>query len=140
MEERGCIGISILFVNSEKLIRDSFANELHWEGFAVTAVASGDEAICEVNKGKYDLVITDLMMPDIDGFSILEATKKRFRDTGVIIFTSYSNMAAVTKALDLGADDFTLKPCDIEELVFRIRRCLERQKLLKFFTSQNPRP
>jgi len=140
MENIGSTGISILFVDSEKLIRDSFTRELRGEGFAVTAVASGDEAIQEVKKGKYDLVITDLMTPDIDGFSVLKAVKRSSLHTGVIIFTSYSNMPAITEALRIGADDFTLKPCDLEELVFRIRRCLERRSFLQKLASQTQQP
>ncbi|EKD40275.1 MAG: response regulator receiver protein [uncultured bacterium] len=129
--------ISILFVDDEKLIRNSFTRELRTEGFTVTAVASGSEAINEVEKKKYDLVITDLMMPGVDGFAVLKAAKKNVPQTGVIILTSFGDMQSAIDALRLGADDFILKPCEIEELVFRIRHCLGKQNLLQVPASHN---
>ena len=75
MEHKDMTGISILFVDDEKLIRNSFARELRAEGFTVTAVASGSEAIDEVERTRYDLVVTDLMMPGVDGFGVLKAVK-----------------------------------------------------------------
>jgi PAS domain S-box-containing protein len=131
--------ISILFVDDEKLIRNSFARELRAEGFKVTAVADGREAIDELEKGRFDVVITDLMMPGIDGFGVLEAVKKHFPQTSVIILTGYGDLRSAIDALRLGADDFSLKPCEVNELVFRIRRCLEKQSLLKTLALQNQR-
>ena len=128
---------SILFVDDEEIIRRSFTRELQMEQFAVTAVAGGREAISALDDGRYDLVITDLMMPDIDGFGVLKAVKERTPQTGVIILTGYGDMRGAIDALRLGADDFALKPCEHEELVYRIRRCLEKQSLLQQLAAQN---
>ena len=117
--------ISILFVDNEKLIRNSFARELREEGFKVTAVASGNEAIDMVENEKYDLVITDLSIPDIDGFGVLKAAKKNVPASRVIILTGYADEQSNAKAMFLGADDFILKPCEVHELVFHIHRCLK---------------
>ena len=87
-------------------------------------------------EAQYDLVITDLMMPGIDGFGVLKAVKDMAPLTSVIILTGYGDMRSAIDALRLGADDFLLKPCDIEELVFRIRRCLERRSLLQRLMEQ----
>ena len=130
-------GISILFVDDEKLIRNSFTRELREEGFSVTSVGSGNEAIIEVEKGKYDLVITDLMMPGIDGFGVLKSVKKNFPHISVIVLTGYADLHSAIDALRLGADDFTLKPCEVEDLSFRIRRCLEKQSLLRTLALRN---
>lgn len=129
--------ISILFVDDEKLIRNSFTRDLLAEQFAVTAVAGGREAIAALEQGPYDLVITDLMMPEIDGFDVLKAAKELAPQTSVIILTGYGDMRAAIDALRLGADDFTHKPCEVEELVFRIRRCLEKRSLLQRLALQN---
>ncbi len=129
--------ISILFVDDEDVIRNSFARELRMEDFAVTTADGGEEAIKALENGRYDLVITDLMMPGTDGFAVLKAVKKSAPLTGVLILTGYGDMRSAIDALRLGADDFTLKPCEIEELVFRIRRCLEKQTLLKTLATQN---
>jgi len=137
MENNVTTEIALLFVDDEKLIRNSFARELREEGFAVTAVATGHEAIREIERGKYNVVITDLMMPDVDGYGVLKAVKKNAPETGVIILTGYAELRSAIDALRLGADDFTLKPCEVDELVFRIRRCLEKQSLLRILASKN---
>jgi PAS domain S-box-containing protein len=129
---------SILFVDDEEVIRKSFARELIAEHFAVTAVGSGREAVDALEGGQqYDLVITDLMMPDVDGFGVLKAVKRYTPQASVIILTGYGDMRTAIDALRLGADDFTLKPCEIEELVFRIRRCLEKRSLVQRLAAQN---
>jgi PAS domain S-box-containing protein len=130
---------TILFVDDEEIIRKSFARELRLEQFEVTAVSSGGEAIEALEKDRYDLVVTDLMMPGIDGFGVLKAVRKLAPMTSVIILTGYGDMGSAIDALRLGADDFTLKPCDLEELIFRIRRCLEKRKLLQTLSLQNQR-
>ncbi len=127
---------SILFVDDENVIRKSLTRELREEGFTVTAVASGSAAIRALRNAQYDVVITDLMMPGIDGFGVLKAVKKLAPLTSVIILTGYGDMRSAIDALRFEADDFTLKPCDIEELVFRIRRCLEKRSLLQLLMAQ----
>ncbi|MGE4559919.1 MAG: response regulator [Desulfobulbus sp.] len=130
---------TILFVDDEEVIRKSFTRELQMEGFGVSPVASGEEAVELLEQKRFDLVITDLMMPGIDGFAVLKASKRLAPMTGVIILTGYGDMRSAIDALRLGADDFTLKPCEIEELIFRIRRCRDKQDLLKTLTLQNER-
>ena len=129
--------LSILFVDDEELIRKSFSRELREEHFAVTTAGSGSEAIALLKNEPYDLVITDLQMPGIDGFGVLSAVKQYAPQTSVIIITGYGDMQAAIKALRLGADDFALKPCEIEEVVFRIRRCLEKRSLLQMLSLKN---
>ncbi len=128
---------TILFVDDEEVIRQSFSYELQMEGFQVKTAASGEEAIEILGQERFDLVVTDLMMSGIDGFGVLKATKKLAPMTGVIILTGYGDMRSAIDALRLGADDFTLKPCEIEELLFRIQRSLDKQNLLKTLALQN---
>jgi len=137
MEPNDLAEIAILLVDDEKLIRKSFARDLKAEHFTVTAVAGGQEAINALERAKYDLVITDLMMPDVDGYAVLKTAKRLAPETSVIILTGYGDMRSAIDALRLGADDFTLKPCEIEELVFRIRRCMEKRSLLQRLAQQN---
>lgn len=137
MEHNEMNGVTILFADDEKLIRHSFTRDLRAEGYQVTAVASGNEAINALQDEQYDLVITDLMMPDIDGFGVLKAAKRLAPQTSVIILTGYGDMQSAIETLRLGADDFTLKPCKIDELVFRIQRCLEKRSLLQQLASKN---
>jgi PAS domain S-box-containing protein len=130
---------SILFVDDEEIIRKTFARELRMEGFAVTAADGGSRALALLGEGEFDLVITDLVMPEIDGLGVLKAAKEMAPHIGVIILTGYGDIGSAIAALRLGADDFTLKPCEIEELAFRIRRCLEKGQLLQTLSLQNRR-
>ncbi|WP_448874932.1 response regulator [Desulfobulbus propionicus] len=130
---------TILFVDDEEVIRKSFTRELQMEGFQIRPVASGEEAVKILEQERFELVITDLMMSGIDGFGVLKAAKRFAPMTSVIILTGYGDMRSAIDALRLGADDFTLKPCEIEELVFRIHRCLDKQNLLKTLSLQNER-
>ena len=137
MKHQDMTGIPILFVDDEKLIRNSFARELRAEGFTVTAVASGSEAIDEVERTRYDLVVTDLMMPGVDGFGVLKAVKRQAPQTCVIILTGYGDLQSSNDALRLGADDFILKPCEVNDLISRIRRCLKKQRRLRLLASRS---
>lgn len=127
---------TILLVDDEIVIRKSLTRELRQEHFAVTAVVNGSEAINALQEAQYDLVLTDLMMPAIDGFGVLKAVRQLAPLTSVIILTGYGDMRSAIDALRLGADDFILKPCEVEELVFRIRRCLEKRSLLQSLMVQ----
>lgn len=137
MEHQNMTGMSILFVDDEKLIRNSFGRELRAEGFKVTAVASGSEAIGEVERTRYDVVVTDLMMPGVDGFGVLKAVKRHAPQTCLIILTGYGDMLSSNDALRLGADDFILKPCEVNDLISRIRLCLRKQSRLRLQASQS---
>ncbi len=130
MENKSIPEPSILFVDDEEIIRKSLIRELQMECFAVTAAAGGSEAVAALKESQYDLVITDLMMPGVDGFSVLKAAKKIAPLTSVIILTNNDVMQYAIAALRQGADDIASKPCDIDELVSRIRHCLEKRNLL----------
>jgi len=139
MGGRGSDKPAILFVDDEEIIRKSFVRELEMEGFAVTAADGGRQALATLAEGEFDLVITDLVMPEIDGLGVLKAAKETAPHIGVIILTGYGDIGSAIAALRLGADDFTLKPCEIEELTLRIHRCLEKGQLLQTLSLQNRR-
>lgn len=122
---------SILLVDDEHVILQSLSRDLASadRNLAVTVAASGEEAIAKINAGSFDLVMTDLMMPGLDGFQVLKACKQKDAQTMVIIFTGYADLDAAVDALRLGADDFLQKPCDSDELLYRISNCFAKQDL-----------
>lgn len=122
---------SLLLVDDEQLILDSLSRELtsNDPDLRITLAASGEEAIAKINDTCFDLVVTDLLMPGLDGFQVLKAVKKRDRHTMVIILTGYGDMESAIDALRLGADDFLLKPCDPDELLYRMSNCFVKQEL-----------
>jgi len=137
METTNGTKASILVVDDEKIILESFARDLGAEQhLVVTAVSGGEEAIAALEVKQFDLVITDLMMPGVDGFQVLKASKKLAPLTSVIILTGYGDKQSAIDALRLRADDYLEKPCDIDELIFRINNLLERQKKLSLKHEQ----
>jgi len=123
---------SILLVDDEQLILDSLARELTSapHDFDVAVASSGEEALAKLHERFWHLVITDLLMPGIDGLQVLQEVKRASPQTMVIILTGYADMEAAIDALRLGADDFLQKPCDTEELLFRMSNCFVKQDLL----------
>lgn len=123
---------SILIVDDEPLILDSLARELTAEplAFNVHTASSGEEAIARLPERFWHLVITDLLMPGLDGFQVLKAAKRENPQTMVIILTGYADLDAAIDALRLGADDFLQKPCDTDELLFRMSNCFVKQELM----------
>ena len=113
---------SLLIVDDERTILNSLSRELTSAGFEVTTSASGEDALAGINSRIFDLVMTDLLMPKVDGFQVLKAAKKKGSQTMVIILTGYGAMESAIDALRLGADDFLPKPCNTDELIYRISR------------------
>ncbi|MBM9537667.1 response regulator [Desulfobulbus alkaliphilus] len=119
----------ILLVDDEPLILESLSRELTEDNLEVNRATNGEEAITAIEATCFDLVVTDLVMPGVDGFQVLKAAKQRDARTMVIILTGYGNMESAVDALRLGADDFLQKPCEIEELRYRMANCFVKQDL-----------
>ena len=115
----------ILLVDDDPLVLKGFGNDLEGKGYQVTTAKSGKKAIEWLNKTSFDLVITDLVMEQINGIDVLKKSKEINPDTMVIILTGYGDMTSAIDALRLDADDYLLKPCESEEIYFRVNRCLE---------------
>lgn len=120
---------TILLVDDEAIIRKTLAGKLKDEGFTVLAADSGNSALAFLATTHINLVVTDLMMEGMSGIQVLEAVKAKNPETAVIILTGYGDLTSAIDALRLGADDYLLKPCDLNELLFRMHKCLEKQSL-----------
>ena len=125
---------SILLVDDKKLILSSLSRDLASDALKVSLAESGEKALNKINATYFDLVITDLHMPEIDGFQVLEATKRKDAQTMVIILTGVADLESVVNALRLGADDFLQKPCDADELLCRMAKCFAKQDLQRKVT------
>jgi len=120
---------TILLVDDEPIIRKTLAGKLKDEGFTVLTAENGALALAFFATTRIHLVITDLMMEGMNGIQVLEGVKAKSPETGVIILTGYGDLTSAIDALRLGADDYLLKPCDLNELLFRMNKCLEKQAL-----------
>lgn len=119
----------ILLVDDEEVILKAFRKDLELANYDVTTAASGEEALSRLKDGPYHLVVTDLVMAGVDGMKVLQEAKNLDPQICVFILTGYGDMTSAIDALRLGADDYLLKPCDADELIMRISRCLDKQEL-----------
>lgn len=126
----------ILLVDDEPLSLQALARDLRSQpnNYQVAVQAGGAGAISTINQQPYDMVVTDLMMPEMDGFQVLKAAKRRDPQTMVVILTGYADINSAIDALRLGADEFLPKPCTAEELAYRIDNCFHKQELLRKLT------
>jgi DNA-binding response OmpR family regulator len=121
----------ILVVDDEPAIVTVVRERLEREGFAVQAVASGEEALAHVDTGSPDLIVLDVMLPGIDGFEVLRRLRGAGHGVPVIVLTARDEDVDKIVGLELGADDYLVKPFNPRELSARIRALLRRQADLK---------
>jgi len=120
-------GKRILLIDDEPNVVKSCARMLELEGFAVEGVTSGKEALDLYRREFFDLVLTDLKMPDVDGLEVLTAVRRLNPDAAVVIFTAYGTKESVVEALRLGAREFLEKPLDTKVLIATVRRILDQE-------------
>lgn len=114
---------TILLVEDEMPLAHALEMKLTHEGYAITTAANGVEALAEAKKGKYDLILLDLIMPMLDGFSVLTELKDRKVKTPVIVLSNLGQEEDRVKAKQLGAVDYFVKSnTPIAEIVSRIRQ------------------
>jgi DNA-binding NtrC family response regulator len=119
----------ILVVDDEKIIRESISFILQKDGYNVSEAENGKEAYNKLKKESFDLVITDLEMPEMKGIELLERITKMSPETFVIIITAYGSLDTAITALRAGASDYILKPIEFDELQVKIRRLFDYKKL-----------
>jgi len=120
---------SILVVDDEKTIREALCRVLHSKGYEVAIAESGEKALEQLNECAFDLIISDLVMPGIGGVEVIRAAKGKYPDICSFILTGYGDMATAIEALNIGVDEFILKPFGKDELLRRIEFCLEKRNL-----------
>jgi DNA-binding response OmpR family regulator len=118
---------TILVVDDEPAIVEVIRERLQREGFVVRAAGSGDAALAATAEDAPHLIILDLMLPDLDGFEVLRRLRNSGQDVPVIILTARDDDVDVVVGLELGADDYVVKPFNPRELVARVRAVLRRR-------------
>lgn len=106
----------ILIVDDEDIVLKSCLRVLQKLDYEIETAYSGQTALDNLEKKKYDIVVTDLMMPGMDGMQLLEEIKKRYPEVIVIIFTGYATVETARQALKAGAFDYIPKPFTPDEL------------------------
>ena len=134
-EERDTLGsmskpieASIVVVDDEPSIRELLVASLHFAGFEVNTAASGSEAIEVIEKVQPDLIVLDVMLPDIDGFTVTRRIRQEGINAPVLFLTARDDTQDKIMGLTVGGDDYVTKPFSLEEVVARIRAILRRTR------------
>ena len=119
----------VLVVDDERSMRELLFIMLRREGYDVTLAESGQQAVAALDRQPFDLVISDIRMPDMNGVDVLRAAKQHDPEMAGIVVTAFASTATAVEALRLGACDYVSKPFNVEELRITVRHALERRRL-----------
>jgi putative two-component system response regulator len=120
---------NVLVVDDDLFALESIAKVLEGESYRVVTAASGSETLGLLKQGSFDLVLTDLKMPEVDGLEVLRQAREIAPQAVVLILTGYASLESAIEALREGAYDYLVKPCSTDELKLKIERGLERVRL-----------
>ncbi|NLY78782.1 MAG: response regulator transcription factor [Lysinibacillus sp.] len=118
----------ILVIEDEENIARVLQLELQYEGYIADVAHTGTEGLIKYREGDYDLILLDLMLPEMHGLDVLKRIRATEQFTPVILLTAKSDVEDKVKGLDLGANDYVTKPFEIDELLARIRAALRFSK------------
>ncbi|WP_308115071.1 response regulator transcription factor [Streptomyces thermodiastaticus] len=116
----------MLLAEDDRAIRHALERALTLEGYAVTAVADGVEALAQAHRNPPDVLVLDVMMPGIDGLQVCRVLRAEGDRTPILMLTALVETADRIAGLDAGADDYVVKPFDVEEVFARLRALLRR--------------
>ena len=117
----------VLVVEDYPPLLRSISQGLREAGFAVDTAADGAEGLSSAQATPYDAIVLDLMLPSLDGSTVLERLRKAGNSSGVLILTARDGVSDRVKGLNLGADDYLTKPFAFEELLARVRAVIRRR-------------
>lgn len=116
----------LLVVDDDDWLLEQIRQVLTGQSYIVETATNGEEALDKLFDTLFDAIILDIMMPEIDGLTVLEQARKAGIDVPVLMLTAKGDVADRVKGLDLGADDYLVKPFSIDELMARVRALLRR--------------
>jgi DNA-binding response OmpR family regulator len=118
---------NILVVEDNEIMALSIQKLFERNGFTASIAKDGMEAMEKLMDAKFDLVITDLTMPHVTGFQLIEAIKRNeYNDIKIIVVTSSTNESVISETFALGADDYITKPFNVKDLMTRVQKLLPR--------------
>lgn len=119
---------NILVIEDEPQVRESYIDMFSFFGYDVQAVSNGREGLALINKNGYDIVVTDLNMPEMDGLEVLQYLKKKKPYIEVIVITGFATLENAIKAMKMGAYDYVTKPVDIDHVRIVLAKCVQQIK------------
>ena len=121
----------VLVVEDNKSLARALRQGLEEEGYAVDCAFDGEEAESKARGTDYDVIVLDLMLPKIDGLTLLQRWRASGRTASVIVLTARDTVDDKVKGLDLGADDYLTKPFELDEFLARMRAMVRRKHAVK---------
>ena len=121
--------VTILVVEDDVELRELFCVALEGNGYAVRCAGDGREALDVLAETKVDLVVCDVMMPVMDGFELTRALRRARRDLPILVITAKGELADKREGFRAGADDYVVKPVDIDEMIWRVEALLRRARV-----------
>jgi two-component system, OmpR family, response regulator MprA len=131
-------GQRVLLVDDEPAVREAIRAGLEFEGFQVAMAADGHQAMEQIAKEQPDVVLLDVMMPRMDGLTVLRRLRASDPALPVLLLTARDTVGDRVTGLDLGADDYLTKPFDLDELLARLRSLLRRGALIAQAAAPEP--
>ena len=122
--------LSILLVEDEENLQDALRLNFEMEGYEVTSAYDGAEAMETVNSEYFDLIILDVMLPEIDGITVCENIRLFNSEIPILILSAKNSSADRVTGLQKGADDYLTKPFDLTELLLRVKKLINKSKLI----------
>lgn len=122
----GMPGSKLLIVEDEKSIRDGLADVLRFRGHAVEVAADGKRALALLSEQRYAIVILDLMLPEVDGYTVCATLRNAGNDTPILMLTAKGSEDDILRGFEAGADDYVTKPFSLRELLARVEALLRR--------------
>ncbi len=116
----------VLVIEDEPQMRSMLVDNLEFEGYRVTAVASGEEALQKCASHQFALLLVDVMLPGISGFDVCQQVRARGMHVPIVVLTARTHERDRVRGLDLGADDYVNKPFSVRELLARVRAQVRR--------------
>jgi len=121
--------VSILLVDDDAAFRHVMAGELRRMGYEVQTAASGEEAVARTERAEPEVILLDLQLPGMDGLETLKAIRARIPAAEIIMLTGHGSIDTAIESIRVGAFDYAIKPCPLDELRIRIQRAMERRSL-----------
>lgn len=122
---------SILLVEDEENLHEALKLNLELEGYEVSSAFDGAQALKAVQSEYFDLIILDVMLPEMDGIHVTETIRVKNNETPILILSAKNTSADRVLGLKKGADDYLTKPFNLEELILRVQKLIEKNKKLQ---------
>jgi len=123
--------LSVLLVEDEENLHDALKLNLELEGYEITSAFDGQEALKKIEEEYFDLIIMDVMLPGVDGISVTENIRLHNNDVPILILSAKNTSADRVTGLKKGADDYLTKPFNLEELLLRVQKLIEKNKKMQ---------